>query len=74
MKVVRPGQTFEGCTVQVIVIDGDTAHAWEVTNARANWDFTGVGGSGRSTARITIDGEFRRRTKSIPTKDQGEIE
>lgn len=74
MKVLRPGQTFEGCTAQIIIIDDTTAHAWEVTNARANWDFTGVGDSGRSTARITIDGEFRRRTKSIPTKDHGEIE
>lgn len=73
MRVLRPGQTFENCTVQVVIIDGGTAHAWEVTGASANWDFTGTGPSGRSTARITINGEFRRRTKQLPTT-QGEIE
>jgi hypothetical protein len=66
MSTIRPGQTFEHCTVQIVIIDGDQAHGWEMTDATANWDFTGVGGSGRSTARITIDGEFRRRTKGLP--------
>ncbi len=74
MKVLRPGQTFEGATVQIVIVEGGNAHAWEVTNAHVNWDMAGVGPSGRTTAKIQINGELRRRTKPLPTKDQGEIE
>ena len=72
MKVLRPGQTFENATVQIIIVEGDKAHAREVTHAHVNWDLTGVGPTGRSTAKIDIHGELRRKTKPLP--QQGEIE
>jgi len=74
VREIRPGQTHPIARAQIIIDDGHgQAHAWEVTNGTANWDFTGLGASGRSTAKVTLEGEFRRRTKRIPTK-KGEIE
>lgn len=72
--VLRPGQTHRIVRAQIVIDDGTgNAHAWEIVNGTANWDFTGVGMSGRSTARVVLEGEFRRRTKQLPTT-QGEIE
>ena len=72
---IRPGQTFPIAKAQVIIYDGQgQAHAWEISDGTANWDFTGVGQSGRSTAKVVLEGEFRRRTKGVPAPTQGEIE
>ena len=66
MKVVEPGQSYEGVTVQVIILDGDEAHAWEITNANVRWRMAGLGPSGRTQAKIEMLGELRRKTKQIP--------
>ena len=66
MRVLRPGQTFENATVQIVIVEGDMAHAWEVTDASVNWDMTGTGPTGRTTAKIDIHGELRRKTKPLP--------
>ena len=73
MRTLRPGQTFDDATVQIVIVEGEQAHAWEVTHARVNWDMAGTGPSGRTVAVIDIRGELRRRTKQLPTT-QGEIE
>lgn len=75
MSVKEIGQAFPVQVAQIVVYDmSGQAHAWEITGGVAEWAWTGVGPTGRSTATITIKGgEFRRRTKSLPT-NQGEIE
>lgn len=70
MRVLHPGQSYEGVTVQVIILDGSQAHAWEVTDATVSWDFAGVGRTGRSKARIRMEGELRRRTKQLPQQEE----
>ncbi len=73
-NILRPGQTHRIVRAQIVIDDGTgNAHAWEITDGTANWDFTGVASSGRSTAKVTLAGTFRRRTKQIP-QQQGEIE
>lgn len=67
------GQKFDPCHVQVALYDKDgKAHGWEVIGS-ASWEFTGLGASGRSTAKIVISGEMRRRTRSIPINEQPAI-
>lgn len=62
------GQRFTG-RAMIVVDEGDgQVHAWDVTNAVAEWEWTGMGSSGRSTARVTIRGEMHRRTRSIASK------
>lgn len=69
------GQRYPISVAQVIIYDTDgKAHGWEVTGGFAEWSWTGVGPSGRSTAEVTLTGEFRRRTKHITHTPQGEIE
>lgn len=69
------GQSFPIQVAQIVVFDtSGQAHGWEVTGGVAEWRWTGLGPTNRSTADITIrGGEFRRRTKRIPNQ-RGEIQ
>lgn len=61
------GQEFNASQVMIVIVDSEgQAHAWDVNPvSKAKWAWTGVGTSGRSTADITISGEFHRRTRNL---------
>lgn len=70
MRVLRPGQSYEGVTVQVVILDGQQAHAWELTHANVSWDMSGLGPTGRTTAKVRMEGELRRKTKQLPQREE----
>lgn len=71
------GQSHQIAVAQIVIFDTNgQAHGWEITGGTAEWTWTGVGPTGRSTANVTMKGgEFRRRSKGLPPRpEQGELE
>jgi uncharacterized protein YbdZ (MbtH family) len=60
------GQDIDAARAMIVLVDKEgQAHAWDVTNVqKAGWEWTGRTDN-RSTAKITIEGEFHRRTRNL---------
>lgn len=60
------GQEFNIQRAMIVLIDDDgKAHAWDVNAVRtAKWEWTGMTVN-RSTAKVTLEGEFHRRSRNL---------
>ena len=60
------GQEFNASRAMIVIVDDDgQVHAWDVGAVRtAKWEWTGMTRN-RSTAKVTLEGEFHRRTRNL---------
>ena len=57
------GQTHEVRQAMIVMVDEDgRIRAWGMQNGTATWIHMGVSTEGLSTAKIVLEGEFKRRT------------
>lgn len=69
------GQSFKIVRAMIVILDDSgEAQAWEVRDGQGEWEFTGVAeDDGLSTAKITLSGKFKRRSKVIAGASMGEL-
>lgn len=62
------GQDIDAVRAVVVLVDRDgQAHAWDVQPVTvSSWRWTGLDSTGRSMAGITVEGSFRRKTRTVP--------
>jgi hypothetical protein len=60
------GQDINVARAMIVLVDDQgQAHAWDLNNVtKAEWEWTGMT-EHRSTARVTVEGEFHRRTRNL---------
>lgn len=62
------GQTHEVRQAMIVIVDGEgRTRVWGLQKGTATWLHMGVSGDGLSTAKVVIEGEFKRRAMPVGT-------